>query len=182
MRRFLFWLSAKLPCRMIGINGQPYLERYHLGRVFGVTFYLHRFISGDGDRNVHDHPWRQSAALILAGGYTEERVTWFDPFGWRFKLRDLKPFRLNLISHRAFHRIVKTRPETWTLFMHTSRIKSWGFMELMKDSTPIGTHIKYYQPFDVSGSVGWDKKASKGGDLERIPLWAYQREEVKDAA
>ena len=57
IRRALFRYTARRPCRLIDIEGRPYLERYYLGSLFGVTAYLHRFVGYDSDREVHDHPW-----------------------------------------------------------------------------------------------------------------------------
>ena len=53
-----------------GIDGgerRPYLTRWHvLPRNKWFNIYLHRFIHGDDDRALHDHPWH-SASLILDG-------------------------------------------------------------------------------------------------------------------
>ena len=57
VRRVLFNLSGRFPCRFINRNPEErYLERYYLGKCLGLTFYLHRFVSPDGDEEVHDHP------------------------------------------------------------------------------------------------------------------------------
>ena len=45
IHKLLFKLTAGLRCKLIDREGAPYLERYYLGRLFGVTFYLHRFVS-----------------------------------------------------------------------------------------------------------------------------------------
>jgi hypothetical protein len=166
IRRFLFWFSARLPCRIIGINDNPYLERYYVGKLFGVTCYLHRFIRADADRDVHDHPWRLSVSVIVCGGYLEERVTCIEPGGWRIKQRQMHPGKINIINQRAFHRIASAKPETWTLFFHTSRIKQWGFLQPAESNT-----LVYFQPFDVSASASWEKKAQYGADVARTPLW-----------
>ncbi|WP_244260428.1 hypothetical protein [Burkholderia gladioli] len=57
MRRVLYAISSRLPCRIIADGNKPYLERYYLATVFGVRFYLHRFVASDPDRGLHDHPW-----------------------------------------------------------------------------------------------------------------------------
>lgn len=166
-RRFLYWLTGFLPCRLIKVGDQPYLERYYVGRLFGVTFYLHRFISADGDRDVHNHPWRLSAALVLAGGYREERVTQITPDGWHSKERDLYLPKINIITGSRFHRIMETQPETWTLFMHGKRIststKAWGFLQKTADG------LRLFNPYNLDESIGWWKRLPNGNTSGREP-------------
>lgn len=165
LRTLLFRLTAKRPCRLIKIDDQPYLERYYLGSLGNTTFYLHRFVSSDDERNVHDHPWRWSAALVLAGGYLEERLTHFDPnTGWGSRFRRLFPGRINYINPRAFHRITAPKPDTWTLFMHGKRIKSWGFLE----KTDRG--LEYLLPAKCRGHRKWWQTAPIGAKAERVPM------------
>jgi len=163
LRRLLYKLTARLPCRLIKIDGRPYLERYYLGKALGLTFYLHRFVAPDDERNVHDHPWGRSAALVLVGGYLEERLRWFDlaSGGWRAKARRMFPGRVNVINGWTFHRITAPRPETWTLFAHTRRCKSWGFLY------PAEEAVVYYQPFDIAANATWWERAPMGAEAGR---------------
>lgn len=167
MRRFLYWLSGKLPCRLIKSGDAPYLERYYVGKWFGVTVYLHRFVGADGDRHVHDHPWHHSAAWVLAGGYVEERLQHFDlrAGGWVCRLRDIKRGRVNIIRGATFHRIVRVEPETWTLFMHGSRGKGWGFLEHTNTADNIG--VLYHQPYNTAAFKDWHRSAPAGVDVGR---------------
>lgn len=167
MRKFLFWLTARMPCRLIDIDGKPYLERYYVGKLFGITFYLHRFVAADGDRDVHDHPWGRAAALLLCGGYTEERLQWFDiDGGWLAVDRELRPLRLNWIGARVFHRIAKAEPETWTLFMHGKRVKKWGFLHHAHQEDT----VVYHQPYNVAATKNWETTMPLGKDSKRQPL------------
>ncbi len=113
INKFLFWLTGFLPCRLITINGKPYLERYYLLK----NAYLHRFINLDGDRHLHDHPWR-ALSFILSGSYTEELI------GGRYRVR----VYFNYIGKRTLHRITFVEPNTWTLFIHGKRFRTWGFL------------------------------------------------------
>lgn len=71
LRTALLKLSARLPCRLIKVNGEPYLERYYVGRLLGVTFYLHRIAAvGAGTWTLFFHGARQ-----YVGG---------EPKGWGF--------------------------------------------------------------------------------------------------
>ncbi len=122
IHQILFWFSGYLPCRLINNDGQPYLERYFLFSCCGLTAYLHRFVGQDGDRGLHDHPWDYSLAIVLAGGYVEERLNGFDPaVGLVIGERLVR--WCNLITAHDFHRISRTQRDTWTLFIHTKRIK-----------------------------------------------------------
>lgn len=141
-------LAARLPRPRViyDVDGvSPYLTRYYLlGRprmpdgsepfdkfgnphpdaVFptGIGLYLHRFHRGDKDRELHNHPWRWSCALVLAGGYVEERRVRDNVVR-----RDVKPGRLNWIGHDDFHRVDLRGPEAWTLFLAGPKVSSWGF-------------------------------------------------------
>ena len=108
MTRFLYWLTARLPCRIInGEHGEPYLERYFLFRLVGFTAYIHRFVDNDPDRGLHDHPWSWSCSLILAGGYHELRATHVHTHtAPDIRLRYRRPGRFNVIRGDDFHRII----------------------------------------------------------------------------
>jgi hypothetical protein len=169
IKKLLYKLGNTLPCRLINIDGHPYLERYYIGKAFGVTFYLHRFVSADTERNVHDHPWSWAAALVLAGGYREERLRYFDlkRGGWASKNKNLYPGKVNRISASTFHRIGEAKPETYTLFVHGARVKGWGFLESFEHTGGRGTKpsvkpgVMYHQPYDLTVS-DWHKTAPEG--------------------
>lgn len=59
------------PCRVIPSGGAPYMIRVYLGHWRGWRLYLHRFVSSDGERWLHDHPFA-GLAVVLSGGYVEE--------------------------------------------------------------------------------------------------------------
>lgn len=172
--RALFSIAGHLPVRCIDIDGRPYLERYYVGSFGGITAYLHRFISSDDERNVHDHPWDWSAALILTGGYLEERVRALcTSYGWLSDFRRIFPFRVNVIRGGDFHRITAPRPETWTLFMHGQKTKGWGFLSRVLGSGPEQSCVIYHQPLtsgvDVGPSTAWHLSAPRGRDSQRLP-------------
>lgn len=127
MKRFLFWLAGHLPCRIISDEGVPYLERHYVATVFGVRFYLHRFVGSDPARGLHDHPWPWAGSLVLSGWYYEltrnctRKVSWF-----------------NWLTGDSFHRVVlpcdplderMAERQCWTLFFHRAQyVKPWGFL------------------------------------------------------
>lgn len=151
MKRFLYWLTGKLPARAIsGDRGEPYLERYFLFRLLGLQVYIHRFVASDPDRGLHDHPWGWSLSLLLVGEYREIRDG---------MVRRLMPGFFNLIRGKDFHRILlDDGKESWTLFIHGPRVKGWGFLRDGK-----------YRPFAVHKddypSRSWWKTAPRGREL-----------------
>ncbi len=171
LRRLLYRFSARLPCRLIYPDGRPYLERYYLGRLFGFTFYLHRFVNGDGDRALHDHPWRWCGALCLAGGYREQRLRWFDPErGFTARERRIRPGRLNLMNALSFHQILAAEPDTWTLFAHSGKVKEWGFLETRPGHDTDPPRLHYYRDRDPTSHRQWWQSAPRGADSPRAPL------------
>lgn len=163
--RLLYNLTANRPCRLIHRKpGEPYLERYWLFSLFGVTAYLHRFVAADIDEGPHDHPWTIAIAWVLAGGYTEQRGHIHPRNGFSGTDRQIKRGRINLIQGHNFHRIKTAKPETWTLFIHTKHSQPWGFI---LPNTAAGTHgAIYHQPFSTN-TQGWHTHAPTGKNAGR---------------
>lgn len=179
MRKLLYWLSGRLPCRLINDGDRPYLERYYVGRLFGWTFYLHRFVASDPARGLHDHPWDRAWSLILSGWYFEET---------RAGLRKVRWF--NRLTGDTFHRVVlpceldgkRYENETcsthkavpcWTLFAHGPYTKRWGFLKLIDILNPRHGDQVYmwvphaYQTDEASGKQRWWDTAPRGADEPR---------------
>lgn len=126
-------LARRLEKRVItrGDNS-PYLERHYIFRKRWVpkwapqlpSVYLHHFLRGDDEVELHNHPWRLSLSLILAGGYREERRV-----GTRIKSRMVRPGMINIIRGNDYHRVELLDPKkgAWTLFITTTREQNWGF-------------------------------------------------------
>ncbi len=134
---------------------QLYMRRHFIWKKFGISIFLHWFVTKDQDDWVHDHPWRFCVSFILAGKYLEERVRYFDPIDGPVLKRKWVRF-FNWLLPSTFHRVAQAAPETWTLFIHFGRIKEWGFFEKQvhpqrkgDDETElVPTHcIVYYQPY-----------------------------------
>ena len=158
-RRLLYWLQGRLPTRHISHKGQPYLERSYVATLFGMRIYLHRFVACDED-GLHDHPFRYSGSLILAGWYYE------DKWAGRRKRR-----WLNLIGPNDLHRVVLPESQgadVWTLFFHTARVKPWGFLRASR----AGKHglglafVPESDPHDPAFST-WHLRAPSGRQLRR---------------
>lgn len=158
----LMWLTGFMPARAIDLDGKYYIERYHAFRIGKFTVMIHRYLGSDGDRSVHDHPWKLSVGIPLIGGYEEERVIGFCPeSGWISKLVKIRPWRWNFISAMRFHRIAHVQPGTWTLFITYNRFKSWSFANWYRSLGEVILH----QPYDTPSFAGWQKTAPKGKEF-----------------
>jgi len=168
INKILFYISGFLPCRIIDRdNGTPYLERYYIGEFFGETFYLHRFVQSDTGEPLHNHPWRKGFSIILTGSYIEEVVNDLATFGCVTSIRNVR--FVNRVNGNHFHRIMKAKPRTWTLFAHgprsvvNGRVKGWGF--LVRTLTGVE-----FAPYNSSPSQTWWVDALKGNRANRAPL------------
>lgn len=174
IRRLLLRLSGYMPAREIkGPNGEPYLERYYVGRLFGWTFYLHRFLAGDPDRGLHDHPWDVSISLVLSGGYSETRLTHIDCTGVHTRTRRVRPGRLNIIRADTFHRVEfgALDTEAWSLFMAHRKLqrKRWGFLfGPFGHGLPSGDFVVEFVPYVGTVDSDWHLRAPTGRDLRRL--------------
>lgn len=147
IRKICEWLSRRLPKRVIGRDGEVYLERYYLfgkdppypedyvGKkpkarlTFLPTVYLHHFLMSDTDEELHNHPWN-GLSVILLGGYSEERRVPENCMGFGMDTwvrREYKPWSINRIGKDDFHRVDLYEKDCWTLFIIGEKQQSWGF-------------------------------------------------------
>lgn len=167
LNTLLYKLGSHLPARAIFINNQPYMERYFLFRAFGYTAYLHRFLSCDGDRWVHDHPWKTSYGIPLRGSYTQDKASINKAIkrgetrrAIRSSMQKISRLQINKIKSSDWHRIVRVEPGTWTLFIHsTPRIQHWGFIKRNQEDA------FYYAPHESETDPDWHLEAPRGKDL-----------------
>jgi hypothetical protein len=184
MNRFLFWLTSRLPLRIISDDGEPYLERYYLATFLGVRFYLHRFVGSDPARGLHDHPWRWAASIILSGFYYEETRRGVRPVRW-----------LNVLLGDSFHRVLLPKAmiqrggsirvaadsddptlngtgwllPCWTRFFHRAAYtKPWGFLRGVK---PDLERLQLYETVRVWVPYNYPKSGHGTND----PWWLFVR-------
>jgi hypothetical protein len=160
-RRLCYAWQGRLPTRHITHLGVPYMERSYVGTVLGIRIYLHRFVACDED-GVHDHPFRHSLSLILAGWY------WEDLWAGRAKRR-----WINYIGPNKLHRVVlpeEAGADVWTLFFHTPRVKPWGAVRPCGQGRhgPILRYEPQSDPGDPALST-WHLRAPKGRELRADP-------------
>lgn len=110
-----------------------YLTRYYLFRRYLSWLprvYIHRFHASDEDLELHNHPWKFSASLILKGRYKEEYLD----KNKKVQIRVLGPGSINLIPANKFHRLDLMTKDVWTIFVSGKRVQSWGFWDRDTDS------------------------------------------------
>lgn len=135
MRAFLNRLLLK---KSIGDGrGNTFFFRYRVLETPWFGAYVHRFVRGDMDRWLHDHPWG-FLAIVLRGGYWEEmfRKTpclsmWPDgsitnettEVHWR------RPGSILWRPAKTAHRITidETKPKPISLVFVGRKVRPWGF-------------------------------------------------------
>lgn len=158
IRPLLYQLTNRLPARVINDGNAPYLERYYVGTVFGVRFYLHQFVGSDPDRGLHDHPWPWAFSVILAGSYLEETRAGTKPVRW-----------FNFLTGDSFHRVILKerygrKLPVWTLFAHRAKkTKRWGFLRPGGAGDQSQTYTLHPQSHD-----GWWHSAPRGHELRAM--------------
>ncbi|MCP4234983.1 MAG: hypothetical protein GY770_15615 [Aestuariibacter sp.] len=153
--QLLFKMSSYCRCRIInGPDQQPYLERYHLLRLpFGYQVYLHRFVASDPGRGLHNHPWHHAASLVLSGHYEETRMSNARHENILVK-KKLGAGSINCIKGNIFHRInLPASSECWTLFVHSTSAKSWGFLQQEQHHYAFHDHNQVVQ--QISNPAWW---------------------------
>lgn len=157
-------LTADMPMKLIQIDGKPYLERYFAGRYIGFDIWLHRFLSADGDRHLHNHPFRSESA-VLCGLYREDGGSgevwreggklgqWGEKIIQGNNIAWLKA-DTSIIDAHHWHRIVEVDPNTWTALRvyHKGRIPYWFFIDDEGNN----------QPMPSSGNDWWHGLPTRG--------------------
>ncbi len=136
-------LALRRPIKQIfvGSDTKPYIERFFLYERNGWTYYLHRMLGPDPDRDLHNHPWKYAYSRVLYGSYIERRLD----FGFQRRKIEHIPATVintirgyyyynavgasNVLGEHTWHTIVEVKePETWTLFWHSEWFRPWGFL------------------------------------------------------
>ncbi len=114
-------------------DGTEYLRRWWLipRNRFGFNIYLHKFMSSDEDRSLHDHPW-WTLSILLSGCYLEHMPKNMDKWVHENNREEVVKKRYPFIpiyrSADAIHRIeLINETPVWTLFITGPVIREWGF-------------------------------------------------------
>jgi hypothetical protein len=147
-------IVTKLPFRTItDPEGNPYLTRWYVypgkprSAADDVTpdapfaIFIHFFHRSDKDRDQHNHPWDKSVAIILKGGYHEERGDY---------VKTYRPGMINVITKDDYHRVELLNPKkgSWSLFVAGKNVGSWGFRD-----GETGEHIHWRDYLGGSNTV-----------------------------
>jgi hypothetical protein len=156
MQNDLLKITAHMPCKIIPVDGQNYLARYYAGtRPDGTDAIVHRFLSADGDRHLHNHPW-QGTSYILNGGYgvveldragaVQHRVRRPSQFMdivmavglMRGSIVEhpstMEDFEAEAITPFTWHRVAEIEPHTWSLMIiEPERLPHWYFRDEQGD-------------------------------------------------
>jgi len=120
-------ITKNLPMREIKIGDKPYLQRYYVGQnLRREQTWLHRFLSADGDRHFHSHPW-YADSMIICGGYTEESAP-ISNFK-RSHIHRFNPSDRNIINPDTLHRITQIDKYTWTVMQVHPNWGTWYFID-----------------------------------------------------
>lgn len=120
----------------------------------------------DGE-DPHRHPWN-AWSLVFKGGYTErlnESVT-----------RERRAGSLAYLPHDGTHRILRTVPGTWTLFVHGFRRQEWAFT-LSKCATVCQACQQHNGGvcFKTPRTVGFNEQLSRADKGLDNPSWRAVR-------
>jgi len=130
----------------IETDGDKYLVRILLPKIFGIRVMLHHILRPDADRFLHNHPWAWAKSLVLSGSYDEERLdleSWAQAsrFSHDSNYHDHKQVRwFNSLTALDYHKITRLRGDVWTLFITGPTVQDWGFL-VKGDHVPWRTYL-----------------------------------------
>jgi hypothetical protein len=114
-------------------DGSIYLHRWWIipRNKFGFNIYLHKFLSSDEDRALHNHPW-WNISILLSGSYLEhmpkDSDKWINENDRSTMIKKRYPFIPVYRNANSIHKIelINNKP-IWTLFITGPVIQEWGF-------------------------------------------------------
>lgn len=180
-------IDAAYKCDITGrfAYDAPYLQRYYAGQFSDdVDLWIHRFLSEDGERHVHSHPFNFTT-VMLHGGYEEVVLTKDGQSEWRkttagvgsdldallesyiHRLRCL--IRTNTPSQHflnstakcrkiglyEWHRIDKVYADTWTaVLVPRPRLAVWCFKDGENIETRKASSPDWWKDYNVRPESG----------------------------
>jgi len=116
-------------------GGSLYMTRY-IFYFFSCTLRLHRFMRGDRDRMMHNHPF----VFVTFPLASYEEVYW-DAARRCERRRIVKAFRFHFRGLAFRHRVTRpSRVPTWTVVLSGPYRQQWGFFPNPDTFEPYNTH------------------------------------------
>jgi hypothetical protein len=115
--RILDWLFAKRV--IVNCEHDPYLHRWFIIRRERFALFIHRFVRGDEDRALHDHPWH-FIVIPVWRGYIEHNDA-----GAR-RVWPILGVRFRRATYRHRVQLIDGKP-AWSLFIRFKHLREWGF-------------------------------------------------------
>jgi hypothetical protein len=123
------------------LDNSLYLTRWYLLKLPWFSIALHRFVRGDNDRDLHDHPYA-FWSLILKGGYWE---IFLGADGQVNKVWQ-RPGKLLRRPATWRHRVeLPAQQCCWTLLLRWPTERSWGFW-----TSEGWVHWRRYRDFKIA--------------------------------
>lgn len=119
-------VAEKLPRKTFHNIAGAYLTRYRVFDTDACKLFLHNFHRPDEDTELHNHPWAAAIAIVLSGGYVEERKS---HLGDRVYKRPVRRFSVNILFADTFHCVASLDRDTWTVMLTGPRVQDWGFWD-----------------------------------------------------
>lgn len=179
-RKCLSVWAANHPLRRITRGGDeaPYLDRYYLfGKVpdnfpvevkprlewLGKTVFLHHFVDGDREEELHNHPWETSFSVVLAGGYNEERK---EPFSTKTFHRKVGAGSFNIIRANDYHKVTLLSEDAWTIFVTGKRVQSWSFWCKSRDEYIPWRQYRAWKEAEIASRTPAPEKSPSDAECE----------------
>lgn len=129
LREWFKRLVSGRPHIVIGSGESPYMLRWYLiPRNRWLNLYLHKFLSDDEDRALHDHPW-WFVSLMIRGSYYETSEA--APSVFVSNIREAPSLAFRSATHRhkvALLRDLNGQPiPCWTVVLTGRNRREWGF-------------------------------------------------------
>jgi hypothetical protein len=111
--------------RDIKPQDKDYLIRWIVLQCPWFSVYVHKFLSSDDERALHDHPWN-FFSIILKGAYKEH--CWMNKYGNPTVCNIRKMGSIGYREANWKHRVELITPTVWTLMLVSPRKRAkWGF-------------------------------------------------------
>lgn len=127
---------------------KDFLQRFTILKIGKLHIRLHKIIDIDRTTLYHNHPFNY-ISVILKGGYTESVIC--------NQTNEIKVYKHDFLSiilrkNNIFHRIVKIKGKTLTLFIAYGKY-NWNALNTINDNSEDGMFQR-----EINNKLVWSKK------------------------